>query len=308
MACTQCVAAYPDKPIRIVTPFPAGSVTDIIARPLAARLTEAWGAVVIVDNRGGAGGNFAGDAVAKAAADGHTLLIGATGPVVVNALLYAKMPYDVKRAFAPVTMAATAGLMLVVHPSIPVSSAKDLVALGKSRSDQMTFGSSGVGSTPFLGAALFSAMTGVRMIHVPYKGGSPQYTIDLITGRIELAFASMAPVIPHIKSGRLKVLGTSANQRDPQFPEVPTIAESGVPGYDMRSWYGVLATAGTPQPVIDKLNTELVRILALPEVRTQYLAGGLHATSSSAAEFTSYIQSEHEKWARVAKSAGIRAE
>jgi tripartite-type tricarboxylate transporter receptor subunit TctC len=291
-----------------VTPFPAGSVTDIVARPLAARLTEAWGAAVIVDNRAGAGGNLAGDVVAKAAPDGYTLLIGATGPVVVNALLYAKMPYDVQRAFAPVTMAATAGLMLVVHPSIPVNSAKDLVALGKSRSDQMTFGSSGVGSTPFLGAALFSAMTGVRMIHVPYKGGSPQYTIDLITGRIELAFASMAPVIPHVKSGRLKGLGTSANKRDPQFPDVPTIAESGVPGYDMRSWYGVLATAGTPPAVIDKLNVELVRILALPEVRAQYLVGGLHATSSSVAEFTAYIKSEHEKWARVAKAAGIRAE
>jgi tripartite-type tricarboxylate transporter receptor subunit TctC len=308
LACGQSVAAYPDKPIRIVTPFPAGSVTDIVARPMAARLTDAWGAAVVVDNRAGAGGNLAGDVVAKAAPDGHTLFIGATGPVVVNVLLYAKMPYDVHRAFAPVSMAATAGLMLVVHPSIPVSSAKDLVALGKSRSDQMTFGSSGVGSTPFLGAALFSAMTGVRMIHVPYKGGSPQYTIDLITGRIELAFASMAPVIPHVKSGRLKGLGTSANRRDPQFPDVPTIAESGVPGYDMRSWYGVLATAGTPQAVIDKLNLELVRILALPEVRAQYLVGGLHATSSGVAEFTAYIKSEHEKWARVAKAAGIRAE
>ncbi len=309
-ACAPCVAAavYPDKPIRIVTPFPAGSVTDIIARPMAAKLTEAWGAVVIVDNRAGAGGNLAGDTVAKAAPDGHTLLIGATGPVVVNALLYEKMPYDVHHAFAPVALAATAGLMLVVHPSIPVGSARDLVAFGKSRPGQLTFGSSGVGSTPYLGAALFSAMTGVRMIHVPYKGGSPQYTIDLITGRIELAFASMAPVIPHVKSGRLKGLGTSTNKRDPQFPDVPTIAESGVPGYDMRSWYGVLATAGTPPAVIEKLNGELVRILTLPEVRAQYLVGGLHAGSSSAAQFAAYIKSEHLKWANVAKTAGMRPE
>ena len=275
---------------------------------MAAKLTEAWGAAVIVDNRGGAGGNFAGDAVAKAAPDGYTLLIGATGPVVVNALLYAKMPYDVQRAFAPITLAAAAGLMLVVHPSMPVNSARDLVALGRSRPGQLTFGSSGTGSTPYLGGALFTAMTGVQMIHVAYKGGSPQYTIDLITGRIELAFASMAPVIPHVKSGRLKGLGTSANQRDPQFPEVPTIAESGVPGYDMRSWYGVLATAGTPQAVIDKLNGELVRILALPEVRAQYLVGGLHAGSSSVVDFAAYIKSEHEKWAKVAKLTGLRAE
>jgi tripartite-type tricarboxylate transporter receptor subunit TctC len=301
------LAAYPDKPIRIVTPFPAGSVTDIIARPMAARLTEAWSVAVIVDNRAGAGGNLAGDAVAKAAPDGYTLLIGATGPVVVNALLYAKMPYDVHRAFAPVTLAATAGLMLVVHPSIPVNSAKDLAELGKRKPGQLTYGSSGVGSTTHLGGALFAAMTGVQLIHVPYKG-SPQYTMDLITGRIELAFASLAPVIPHVKSGRLKALGTSANRRDPQFPDVPTIAESGVPGYDMRSWYGVLATAGTPPAVIEKLNGELVRILALPEVRAQYLVGGLHATSSSVAEFSAYIKSEHEKWARVATSAGIRAE
>lgn len=308
LTCAQCLAAYPDKPIRIVTPFPAGSVTDIIARPLAAKLTEAWGASVVVDNRGGAGGNLAGDAVAKASPDGYTLLIGSTGPVVVNALLYAKMPYDSQRAFAPVTLTATAGMMLVVHPSMPVQTVKDLIALGKSRPGQLTYGSSGIGATPHLGAALFTSMTGVQMIHVPYKGGSPQYTIDLITGRIDLAFASMAPVIPHVKSGRLKLLGTSSNKRDPQFPDVPTIAESGVPGYDMRSWYGVLATAGTPPAVIEKLNAELVRILALPDVRAQYLVGGLHATSSSAAEFAAYIASEREKWTKVVKSAGIRAE
>ena len=308
LSCAQCVAAYPDKPIRIVTPFPAGSVTDIIARPIAARLTEAWGAVVIVDNRGGAGGTLAGDAVAKAAPDGYTLLIGTTGPVVVNALLNANMPYDVHRAFAPITLVATAGMMLVVHPSIPVANVKDLVALARSRPGQLTYGSSGNGATTHLAGALFCAMTGVRMVHVPYKGGSPQYTIDLITGRIELAFASMAPVIPHVKSGRLKVLATSANTRDSQFPEVPTIAESGVPGYDMRSWYGLLATAGTPQPVIEKLNGELVRILALPDLRAQYLVGGLHAASSSVAEFAAYIKNEHEKWGKVAKSGGIRVE
>ena len=301
-------AAYPDKPIRIVTPFPAGSVTDVVARPIAAKLTEAWGVPVIVDNRGGAGGNLAGDAEAKATPDGHTLLIGATGPVVVNAFLHAKMPYDTLRAFAPVGMAATAGLMLVVHPSMPVKTAGDLAKIGKSRPGQLTYGSSGAGSTPHLGGALFSFLTGVQMIHVTYKGGSPQYTIDLISGRIELAFASMAPVIPHVKSGRLKVLGTSADKRDPQFPDVPAIAESGVPGYNMSSWYGVLVTVGTPQASIDKLNTELIRIFALPDVRTTYLAGGLHAVSSSTAEFETYIKTERDKWARVVKAAGIKAE
>ena len=308
VACAPCLAAYPDKPIRIVTPFPAGSVTDIVARPMATKLSEAWGVPVIVDNRTGAGGTVAGDVVAKAPPDGYTLVIGATGLAIVNALIYSKMPYDSQRAFAPVTMAATAGMMLVVHPSIPLQNVKDLITLGKSRPGQFTYGSSGNGSTPHLGAVLFTSMTGVQMIHVPYKGGSPQYTIDLITGRLELAFASMAPVIPHVKSGRLRLLGTSSNKRDPQFPEVPTIAESGVPGYDMRSWYGVLATAGTPPAVIEKLNGELARILSLPDVRTLYLVGGLHATSSSAAEFAAYIASEREKWTKVAKAGGIRAE
>ena len=308
MWAAPCVAAYPDKPIRIVTPFPAGSVTDIVARPMAMRLSEAWGVPVVVDNRTGAGGGVAGEVVAKAPPDGYTLLIGATGNLVVNAFLYAKKPYDPQRAFAPITLAATAGLMLVAHPSIPIRSAKELAELAKTRPGQLTYGSSGNGSTPHLAAALFTSMTGAKMIHVAYKGGSPQYTIDLITGRIELAFASMAPVIPHVRSGRLKSLGTTADKRDPQFPDLPTIAESGVPGYDMRSWYGVLATAGTPQPVIEKLNAELVRILAAPDLRAQYLVGGLHAASSSAPEFAAYLKSEHDKWSRVVKAAGIRAE
>jgi tripartite-type tricarboxylate transporter receptor subunit TctC len=308
MACTPCAAAYPDRPIRIVTPFPAGSVTDIIARPMAAKLGEAWSTGVVVDNRGGAGGNLAGDAVAKAAPDGYTLLIGSTGPVVVNALLHAKMPYDTQRAFAPITMAAVAAMILVVHPSMPVKSVKDLIALAKARPGQLTYGSSGIGATTHLGGALFTSMTGTQLIHVPYKGGSTQYTIDLITGRIQLAFSSIAPAVAHVNAGRLRALGVSSDKRDPQFSEVPTIAESGVPGYDMRSWYGVLATAGTPQPVIEKLNAELLRILALPDVRTIYLAGGLHATSGSPAEFAAYIRSEREKWTRVVKAAGIKAD
>lgn len=292
----------------MVTPFPAGSITDIIARPLAAKLNEAWNASVIVDNRAGAGGNIAGDVVAKAAPDGYTLLIGSTGPVVVNALLIAKMPYDAQRAFAPITMAATAGLILVMHPSIPAKNVRELLVLGKNRPGQLTYGSSGNGSTTHLAGALFTSMTGVQMIHVPYKGGSPAYTIDLISGRLELAFASLAPVIPHVKSGRLRALGVTTEKRDTQFPDVPTIAESGVAGYDMSSWYGVLATAGTPQAVIEKLNGELVRILALPDVRSQYLTGGLHAASSTPAQFAAFIRNEHEKWGKVIKAAGIRAE
>jgi tripartite-type tricarboxylate transporter receptor subunit TctC len=299
-------AGYPEKPVRIVTPYPAGSVTDVIARPLAAKLSEAWGTTVLVDNRPGAGGNVAGEIVAKSAPDGYTLMIGSTAPNAVNASLMKSMPYDTLRAFAPITMVATTYLMLVVHPSLPARSVKDLIALGKTKPGQLTYGSSGNGATPHLAGELFCVMTGVRMLHVPYKGGSPAYTIDLITGRIELAFASIAPVMAHIKTGKLRLLAVTGDQRGVEFPEAPTVSEGGVPGFDVRSWYGVLAAANTPKAIIDKLHADLVRILASADVKTQYAAGGLVPTSNSPAEFGAFIRNEHDKWAKVIKAAGIR--
>ena len=301
-------AEYPEKPIRIVTPFPAGSVTDLVARPLAAKLSETWGANVIVDNRPGAGGNVAAEIVAKSASDGYTLLIGATGPNAVNASLLKTMPYDTLHAFAPVTLTATTYLMLVVHPSIPVKTVKDLIALGKARPGQLTYGSSGNGATPHLAGELFSVLSGVRMIHVPYKGGSPAYTIDLITGRIDLVFASILPSMPHIKAGKLRLLAVTGTQRGTEFPDAPTVSESGVPGFDVRSWYGVLAAAGTPQATITKLHGELTRILALADVKSQYAVGGLVATSNTPAEFGAFIRSEYDKWAKVIKTAGIHVQ
>lgn len=271
------------------------------------RLTEAWGVPVVVDNRPGAGGNLAGDIVAKAAPDGLTLLMGTIGILTVNPFLYIKMPFDAQRAFAPVTLTATAGMLLVVHPSTPVDSVKALIALARARPGQLTYPSSGAGTAPHLAAALFQSMTHTKMIHVAYKG-SPQYVIDLLTGRLELAFASMANVIPHIKSGRLRLLATTMNQRDPQFPQVPTLAEAGVPGYDMHTWYGLLTTAGTPQANVDKLNAEVVRILALPEVRNPYQVAGLYATSTTPAAFGTYIANEREKWGKLAKSADLKPE
>lgn len=300
-------AAYPDKPMRIVAPNPPGSVTDIVARPLATRLAEAWGVPVVIDNRPGAGGNLAGDVVAKAPPDGHTLLVGTIGILTVNPYLYAKMPFDAQRAFAPVILTNTVGMLLVVHPSVPAGNVKELIALARARPEQLTYPSSGAGTTPHLAAALFLSMTGTKMIHVAYKG-SPQYTIDLISGRLELAFASMANVIPPIKSGRLRLLATSMDKRDSQFPDAPTIAEAGVPGYDMRSWYGLLTTAGTPNANVEKLNGELARIIDLPEVRAQYLAAGLYTASGSPAAFAAYIAGERNKWAQVVKDARIRAE
>lgn len=309
LASLPCLgAAYPEKSIRIVTPFPAGSVTDLVARPIAARLSESWGQSVIVDNRPGAGGNIAAELVAKSPPDGYTLFIGSTGPNAVNASLYRKMPYDTLRDFAPITLTATTYLMLVVHPSMPVKSVKELIALGRSKQGQFTYGSGGNGSTPHLAGELFTSMTGVRMIHVPYRGGSPQYTIDLITGRIDLLFASIRPVLPHIKSGRLRLLAISADVRDPTVPDAPTISEAGVPGFDVRSWYGLIAPAGTPRAVIEKLHAEVARILALPEIKAQYATGGLTATSNTPAEFSAYIKREFDKWAKVIKAVGIRVD
>ncbi len=299
-------AGYPEKLIRIVTPFPAASVTDLIARPIAAKLSEAWKQSVVVDNRPGAGGNIAAEYVAKSPPDGYTLLIGSTGPNAVNASLYRKMPYDTLRDFAPITLTATTHLMLVVHPSIPVKSVRELIDLGNSKPGQLSFGSSGNGSTPHLAGELFSSLTGLKMVHVAYRGGSPAYTVDLITGRIDLIFASILPVVPHIKSGRLRLIAVSSDTRDPTMPDVPTISEAGVPNFDVRSWYGLLASAGTPQAVIDKVHAEVVRILALPEIGTQYAIGGLVPTSNTPAEFSAYIKREYEKWAKVVKTVGIR--
>lgn len=303
-----CLAAgYPEKPIRIVLPFPAGSVVDVIARSIAVKLSEAWGQSVIVDNRPGAGGNIAAELVAKSAPDGYTLLVGTPGTNAVNASLYRKLPYDTLRDFAPITLTATTYLMLVVHPSVPVKSVKELVALARAKPGQLNYGSGGSGGSPHLAAELFKSMTGVSMTHVPYKG-SPQYTVDLVAGRIDLIFAGVVAVLPHVKTGRLRLLAISADTRDRSMPDVPTISEAGVPGYDVKPWYGLFASAGTPQATIDKLHAEVVRILALPEVKAHYANAGLTATSNSPAEFGTYVKHEFDKWAKVVKASGMRAD
>ena len=301
-------AEFPEKPMRIVTPFPAGSVTDVIARPIAAKFSETWGQPVVVDNRGGAGGTIAAEIVAKSLPDGHTLLIGALGPNVINSSLLKNMPYDSQRAFAPITLTATNNLLLTVPLALPVKSVRELIDLARAKPGQLRYGSSGTGATPHVAAELFKAMAGIDMVHVPYKG-SPQYVVDLLAGRIDLVIAAAGPVLPHIKSGRLRLLAISASTRDPALPGVPTISEEGVPGFEVIGWYGLLASAGTPAPVIRKLHAEVVRILAQPSVKAIYLNGGLEtAASSSPAEFAAFIQSERDKWAKVIKAANIRIE
>ena len=309
LALTHAAAAgFPEKPIRIVTPFSAGSVTDLVARPLAAKLTEAWGQPVVVDNRSGAGGSIAAEIVAKATPDGYTLLIGATGPNAVNPSLIKNMPYDSQRAFTAVTLTATNNLLLTAPLSLPVKSVRELIALAREKPGQLRFGSPGTGSSPHLAGELFKSLAGIDMVHVPYKG-SPQYVIDLLAGRIDLVIGAAGPVLPHVKSGRLRALGVSAATRDPVMPEIPTIIEQGVPGFEVIGWYGLLAPADSPAPVIRKLFTEVVRILALPDVIAFYANAGLEvAVSASPAEFDALIRSERDKWAKVIKAANIRIE
>ncbi len=317
-AFTLCIAAcaaacataadYPERPLRILTPFSAGSTTDIVARPLAAKLSEAWGQPVVVDNRAGAGGSIAAEIVAKATPDGHTLLIGATGPNAINPSLIKNMSYDSQRAFAPITLTSSNNLLLVVSMAVPVKSVRELVDLAKAKPGQLRFASPGTGSSPHLAGELFKSLAGIDLTHVPYKG-SPQYVIDLLAARIDLSIGAAGPVLPHAKSGRLRLLGTSASKRDPAMPDVPTISEAGVPGFEVVGWYGLLTTAGTPVAVVRKLHSEVVRILALPDVKTIYANGGMDvAASSSPAAFDAYIHSERDKWAKVIKTAGIRME
>jgi len=301
-------AEFPERPMRIVTPFPAGSVTDVIARPIAAKFSETWGQPVVVDNRGGAGGTIAAEIVAKSLPDGHTLLIGALGPNVINASLLKNMPYDSERAFAPITLTATNNLLLTVPLTLPVRSVRELIDLARAKPGQLRYGTPGTGSTPHLSGELFKAMAGIDMVHVPYKG-SPQYVVDLLAGRIDVVLGAAGPVLPHVKSGRLRLLAVSSGKRDPAMPDVPSIAEEGVPGFEVIGWYGLFAAAGTPVAVIRKLHAEAARILAQPDLKAIYVTGGLDAVaSSSPAEFAAFIRSEREKWAKVIKAANIRIE
>ena len=300
-------AGYPEKPIRILTPFSAGSVTDLLARPLAAKLAEAWGQPVVVDNRTGAGGSIAAEIVAKANPEGYTLLVGATGPTIINPLLVKTLGYDAQRAFTPITLTATNNLLLTVTPSLPAKSVRELIDLARAKPGQLRYGSPGIGSSPHLTGELLQSMAGIDLVHVAYKG-SPQYTIDLLAGRIDFVFAAAGALLPHIKSGRLRLLAVGSASRDSAMPDVPAVNET-VPGFEVVGWYGLLTTAGTPAPVIRKLHAELVRILGEPDVKTLYANAGLEtAISASPAQFAAYIASEREKWAKVVKAANIRLE
>ena len=306
-ALAQAQPTYPSKPIRLVVPFPAGGTTDILARAVAQRLTETMGQPVIVDNRAGAGGNIGAELVAKAPPDGYTLLMGTVGTHAINASLYAKMPYDHVRDFAPVILVAGVPNVLVVNPTLPVNSVQELIAYGKANPGKLNFASSGNGTSIHLAAELFKTMTGVQMAHVPYKGSAPAL-VDLIGGQVQLMFDNLPSALPQIKAGKLKALAVTSAQRSAALPDLPTVAESGLPGFEASSWFGLLTPAGTPKDIIAKLNGEVAKWLATPEAKEKMAAQGAIPAGKSPDDFARHIAAETAKWQKVVKDSGAKVD
>ncbi|HZA49135.1 MAG TPA: tripartite tricarboxylate transporter substrate binding protein [Myxococcaceae bacterium] len=296
---------YPSKPIKVIVPFPAGGTTDLVARVIGQELTKAWGQQVVVENRPGAGGNIGSEAAAKSPPDGYTLLMGTVGTHGINPSLYKKLPYDAVKDFAPITLATSGPNILVVHPSLPAKSVKELIAYAKANPAKLNFASSGNGTSIHLCGELFKTKTGLQMTHVPYKGSAPAVT-DLIGGQVQLMFDNMPSAWPHVKTGKLRALAVTTAKRSQTAPDLPTIAESGVPGFDATSWFGLLAPAGTPKEIVTKLNKETVRILKTPEVKERLLAQGAEPVGNSPEQFAAHIKAEIEKWRKVVEASGAQ--
>jgi tripartite-type tricarboxylate transporter receptor subunit TctC len=308
LALTTAVAAqeYPSKPVRLIIPFPPGGSNDVVGRLIATHLGERLGRQVVVDNRGaGAGGVVGSEVAANAPRDGYTLLIISLAHAV-NPWLY-KLPYDPIKAFAPVAILASGPNVLVVNPELPVHSVKELLAAAREKPGQLQYASAGIGSFQHLGGELFKLMAGVNLLHVPFKGGGPAM-IDVVGGHTKVMFSSLVQTTPHIRSGKLRALGTGGSARNPVLPEVPTIAEAGVPGYEAVNWWGVVAPAGTPAPIIDKLHKEIAAVQASDELRKHFASEGAQVVQMSSAEFAGFIEKEMRKWERVVKEGGIKAE
>lgn len=296
---------YPAKPIRLVLPYPPGGGSDTIARPLAQRLGEALGQQVVVDNRGGGGGAIGMEHAAKAAPDGYTIVMALTAQLAVNPSLYRKLPYDPVKDFVPITLLAEGPYVLVVHPSVPVKTVKELVALARKRPNELAYASSGNGSGGHLAAELLKDMTGIEMLHVPYKGGGPAL-VDLISGQVQVLFSTWASGRGHIQSGRVRALAVSTAKRPKAIPHLPTVAEAGVPGYDAGVWYALLAPAGTPAAIVERLNREVLAVLKSREYAKLLFDAAIDPVGSTPEALGSYIRSEMAKWAKVVKSANIR--
>jgi tripartite-type tricarboxylate transporter receptor subunit TctC len=298
---------YPSKPVRIVAPFAPGSTIDIIGRIIAPKLTEALGQPVLVDNRPGAGGMVGMDAVAKAPPDGHTLVIGALGPLAMNPALYPKTPFDPVRDFAAVSLLATGPVAIAVHPSVPARNVKELVELAKRQPGKLNFGSPGVGTSPHLTGELVKLLTGTDIVHVPYKGNAEALT-DLVSGRVSIVFTGVPPVVPLVKAGRVRLLATTGRQRTAQLPEVPTIVEAGLPGAQVLIWYGVVAPIATPKELVARLNREIVKLMQAPDIREKFSQQGIEPETSTPEQFARLIREEYARWTKVIRTTGIKLE
>lgn len=298
---------YPSKPIRFVVPYPAGGPLDTIARLLGAKVTESAKQAVVVDNKPGAGGNIGADIVAKAPADGYTILMGAVATHAINPTLYKSIPYDPIKDFAPVTQVASTPNVLVVNPSVPANNVREFIAHAKASPGKLSFGSGSIGSAGHLAGELFKASAGVDMVHVPYKGAAPAMQ-DLVGGQIHLMFDNLASSLAQVKAGKIRALAVTTAKRSSFAPELPTIAESGLPGFDISTWFGVFAPAGTPREALDRLHAEFSKALAAPDVREKMLALGAEPVGNRPEEFAAFIRSEAEKYAKVIKASGAKVD
>ena len=293
---------YPAKPIRFVVPYPPGGASDVTARIIGQKLSEAWGQPVIVDNRAGANGNIAAEQVAKAPADGYTMLMGNVGPNAISPSLYTNLAYDVA-SFAPVTLTTAVPIVLLVNPSLPVNNVKELIAYAKANPNKLNFASAGNGSSNHLTGELFKSIAGIDIVHVPYKGDGLALT-DVMGGQVSMMFTTVVSAMPHIKSGKLRALAVASAKRIVAMPNLPTVAESGVPGFDSSSWGGILFPAGTPKEIISKMHDAVITILAMPDVKARLNSLGAEVIGNTPEEFGSYIKSETAKWGKVIKTSG----
>jgi tripartite-type tricarboxylate transporter receptor subunit TctC len=299
--------SWPTKPIRWIVPFAPGGGVDVTTRTLSQRLGPAFGQQIVVDNRGGANGNIGVELATKAPADGHTLLMATTGNIVINPYIYSRLTFDPVRDLAPVTPAVDVINVLVVHPALPAKSVKELIALARARPTELNYGSSGPGGSDHIATELFASLSGTKLTNISYKGGAPAM-VDLVAGNVQLMIATMAVAVGPIKAGRLRPLGVTSRTRFELMPELPTVAEAGVPGYEAVFWFGTFVPAGTPREIVTRVNSEIRSVLKVPEVRQRLLESGLVATGSGVDEFTSFVAAESKKWAKLVKEKGIKAE
>jgi tripartite-type tricarboxylate transporter receptor subunit TctC len=293
---------YPSKPVRVVVPYPPGGPTDIVARVLFQQVAESTGQQFVIDNRAGAGGNIGAEHVAKSPADGYTVLIGTTAHAI-NMSLFKSLNYDVQKDLAPVSLLTQGPLVLVTHPQFPANSVKELIDMAKAKPGSLNFASSGNGQSTHLSAELFNSMAGTKMVHVPYKGSAPALS-DLMTGQVGIMFDTTLSAMPFVRAGKLKALGVTSPQRTPAAPEVPTIAESGLPGYEVFAWNGVFVPAGTPKAIVAQLNEEIRKAMQLPQVRDKFSAQGFAASWNTPDQFGVFVRNEVDKWARTVKASG----